>query len=627
MILSASGWRKVFAVSGDENDNTSDIGQDNLTLVQLIADVIGDYIFYKSANPSIVVGIDTRPTGPAIAEAMIRIFMAKKIAVGYAGIIAAPEIMAYSHTVDGFVYISASHNPIGHNGIKFGLNDGGVINGKENARLAEEFKKRCASSGEIDYVKTLSTKCPDIDLDWVFAESIAVMREATSIYRSFAKTTISGTDSSTKQNKLFAQIRQNVLAKPLGIVCDMNGSARTLSIDSSFFKECGISFYAINNLPGQIQHAIIPEPENLVWCAREMERLHSEGKDEVVLGYMPDCDGDRGNIVYWNEKEGKAQVLMAQEVFALSVLSELACSVYTDRNDKSRSSFEKVSSFLKESHGSSEKVNDEIKTTTKLGVAVNCPTSMRIEEIASAFNAKVFRGEVGEANIVNLAREMRSEGYTVRILGEGSNGGNITHPAAVRDPLNTLFALIKLLVIRDSINEEGNTEKGLFHLWCTASGQEEKYRDDFTFTDIIETLPQYTTTGVSEKRAILHMNTMDHGQLKANFQKLFENQWELQKSKLHEKYGFSSYEAVSTNGTKENRNITDYSESGKGGLKIIFYDDNKSPLAFIWMRGSGTEPVFRVMADVKGSSPDQVEEEKKLLEWETKMLLKADGQI
>lgn len=39
------------------------------------------------------------------------------------------------------------------------------------------------------------------------------------------------------------------------------------------------------------------------------------------------------------------------------------------------------------------------------------------------------------------------------------------------------------------------------------------------------------------------------------------------------------------------------------------------------MRGSGTEPVFRIMCDVKG---DKVQMEKELLEWETKLIHEAD---
>ena len=85
--------------------------------------------------------------------------------------------------------------------------------------------------------------------------------------------------------------------------------------------------------------------------------------------------------------------------------------------------------------------------------------------------------------------------------------------------------------------------------------------------------------------------------------------------------GIENYEAVGTNGTEETRNLTDYSKNGKGGLKILFSDKAKNPVAYIWMRGSGTEPVFRVLCDVKGENPA---EEHELLDWERSMILKAD---
>ena len=88
----------------------------------------------------------------------------------------------------------------------------------------------------------------------------------------------------------------------------------------------------------------------------------------------------RGNIVYWDEKQKKAVILKAQEVFSLSVLAELTYSIWKNGSD----------------------------STFKPAVAVNCPTSMRIEEIANTLGAQVFRAEVGEANVVNLAREKRA---------------------------------------------------------------------------------------------------------------------------------------------------------------------------------------------------------------------------
>ena len=134
-------------------------------------------------------------------------------------------------------------------------------------------------------------------------------------------------------------------------------------------------------------------------------------------------------------------------------------------------------------------------------------------------------------------------------------------------------------------------------------------------------LPKYTTTGVSEPRAILKVKNNDHTKLKAAFQKVFEADWKKKASELKNKYGITDWEAVITKGTKETRNVKDFSKSEKGGLKIIFKDKDTKPLAFIWMRGSGTEPVFRIMCDVKG---DNAEMEKSLLEWETELIKQAD---
>ena len=176
------------------------------------------------------------------------------------------------------------------------------------------------------------------------------------------------------------------------------------------------------------------------------------------------------------------------------------------------------------------------------------------------------------------------------------------------------------MVIKDKKTSSDN-KLGLFHRWCIKSNQENLYKEDFTLTDIIETLPMYTTTGVSEQRALLKINSKNHSKLKSNFQKIFEEEWTKKQDELQKKFGIYFYEAVCNNGTKETRNLQDYSLSGKGGLKILLKDKNYQEIAFIWMRGSGTEPVFRILCDVKGNNPEM---EKELLEWETEMLLEAD---
>ena len=581
MILSASGWRKVFAASGNEQDKTCNITEESRAIAVVTACVFFDYLkeTSKQESPVIAVGMDSRPTGPQIADAMLHALVKKGAIIQFLGISSAPEIMAYAKKLDGFIYISASHNPVGHNGIKFGTNDGGVLNADENARVSKKFLEILSDDSKTQSLVSECMNCKSSELNQVYQVSESSKHNSLRAYEDFVRETIASSKEKAEQEKFFNMIKNFALEHPIGVVCDFNGSSRHLCIDRSFFSQNNIHFNSIND--SEIVHEIIPEAENLVHVAAQIELLQKQGYKEYILGYMPDCDGDRGNIVYWDEKQKKAVILKAQEVFSLSVLAELTWCIWSAQGKD-----------------------------IKPAVAVNCPTSMRIEEIAQKLGATVFRAEVGEANVVNLAREKRAEGYTVPILGEGSNGGTITYPSSVRDPLNTVFALLKLLTLRDN---------GLFELWCKKSGS--KFNPDFTLADILKTLPVYTTTGVSDERAVLKVKTSDHQKLKASFQKEFEADWKKRKPELEAKYGIFSYEAIITNGTKETRNVTDFSLSKKGGLKILFKDKDEKPIAFIWMRGSGTEPVFRIMCDVKG---DKKEEEKELLEWETKLIKKAD---
>lgn len=599
-ILSASGWRAVFTSTNLEKDNTAEIGLVNKVISALIAIAFSKYLKEKTGkeNPVVTVGIDTRPTGPEIADVILRVLGGEGFQIQYLFIVSAPEIMSYAKSYpDGFIYISASHNPIGHNGIKFGLNDGGVVSREESEKIITLFKDLYNRETCVQEALAAVEKCSLETIEEIYKNTLHFKTLSNNFYNNFSKEIYTGCSSLNKkgQHSFFDTIRNNAKKYTVHIVADMNGSARTLANDNLLFEKTGIGFSAFNSYPRQIVHEIIPEPENLVYCAKEIERLHSQGMTGLILGYMPDCDGDRGNIVFYDEQLGRARVLMAQEVFALSVLSELAFA-----------------------HWDSSKEDGH----KKLGVVTNDPTSIRIEEIATAFQATAFRAEVGEANVVNRARELRNEGWLIPILGEGSNGGNITYPAAVRDPRNTLFALVKLYLLRDT-----NGTPGLFHSWCIKSKQEDKYREDFTFSDIISTLPLYTTTGVSEERAIMQIKTKEHSILKGEYQKYFEKSWKKSKKIFSEQLNISKWKAFTCNGTVEKECTEDFSISGKGGLKIAFYPENQDteiPTAFIWMRGSGTEPVFRVMCDIKG---DNKNKEEKLLLWHREIIKKADGKL
>jgi phosphoglucomutase len=613
MVLSASGWRGIFTSDGNGESVSPEIAEEFRTVAAAAAWVFADYLGGKGA-PCVLVGTDTRPTGPAIAAVVIRVLLAKGCAVRFLGVAAAPEIMAAARhmgnsggTAAGFLYISASHNPVGHNGIKFGLSDGGVVPGETAAQLAVALRSLLAGEDAQTRIAALLESGDEAAFRAVYARQEEEKKRALDIYHTFMQEVWTGENGAGDADRaaggiaggIAGAVRAGIEETPMGIVADLNGSARTVSIDRDFFAGLGIPFRVINGEKGKIAHRIVPEGESLVPCCRLLEEARRENP-AFVLGYVCDCDGDRGNLVVWDEKAGAARPLAAQEVFALAVVAELA--------------------HLAWSNGGTP--------PPKTGVVVNGATSMRIDTIAQAFHAKTFHAETGEANVVALARRLREAGWTIRILGEGAAGGNITHPSAVRDPLATVMAIVKLLAVRN--------HGGLYRLWraqqgctqqgCAASGH--VYRPDFTLSDIIESLPPFVTTSSYEKEAVLQVKTEDHALLKERYQRVFLREWAARKDELAARYGIVAYEAVAYKGTHVMRSCKHFRDAGRGGLRIIFFRDRRGrgnkhrAFAFIWMRGSGTEKAFRVMADVRGSDTPA---EREFLAWQTRMVLEADG--
>ncbi len=593
MILSASGWRKVFAIDNEEESRRAEISSADKVLAGVAALTFSEYLKKKNKEPRVLIGMDTRPTGPAICDVMSRVFIAEGVGVKNLFITAAPEIMAYSSITDdtdGFAYISASHNPIGHNGFKFG-EGGGVIGGKDSAALIDSFLACLAAPAIIQKIQQLTERADTNLYMKILNESAQWKNEAYSAYLSFSKRIIADSENPEEQEAFFSVIKERTAHKAVGIIGELNGSARSLSVDKDIISAAGVKCLLFNNTPGEVVHRIVPEGFSLNQCKELLEGNHRKDSS-FIIGYVPDNDGDRGNIVFMNSRSGKAEILEAQEVFALAVLGELAF-VYSQNT---------------QNNGENQ----------NLAVAVNGPTSMRIDRIAESFGAEVFRAEVGEANVVNLAQKLRNGGYTVRILGEGSNGGNITHPAKVRDPINTIFSLLKILLYKAP-----DSEDDLFKTWCMVSGQQDMYKEDFSLIDVISTLPRYTTTNANEKRAIMKITTADHAVLKSRYEKIFLEEWDKKREFLKDTFNIYSWREINYEGIQSAEGMGSKYRTGKekGGLKIVFSDNSGKETCYLWMRGSGTEPVFRILADVEGEKP---EKEEWLLNWHREIIEKAD---
>lgn len=391
-ILSSSGWRAVFALEGEE-DREEDISDGDSILAALAS--ASFFSFLGMEHPRIAVGSDTRPTGKALMSISLRILAALGAEVYPVGISSSPEIMAYSRKLDGFWYISASHNPVGHNGFKFGR-DGGVLGGDETEQVKAIFLSSVNEDG-ISRMKALSASVSDEAVSGIISKHDEVKKASLSCYTSFLFSS--------------AGFDERDFAFPFSVAIDFNGSSRFRSADVDLLELHGAKLASINDT--EIAHGIVPEGENLEYVRALLEREYRKDSS-FIIGYTPDNDGDRGNLAYVGD-DGHASILQAQEVFALIASVELA--------------------------------DAHLKGKKNIAIAVNGPTSLAIDAIAKRFGASVFRADIGEANVVGLAERLRREGYHVPLCGEGSNGGTIISPSKVRDPLSSVLSLSKIFLV------------------------------------------------------------------------------------------------------------------------------------------------------------------------------------
>jgi len=522
--------------------------------VALAASEYSALVAAVSSNPVVALGMDTRPTGPAIADTVLRVLISRGLEVRFLGVIASPEIMAFVKTdddLDGFFYVSASHNPIGHNGFKLGLADGAVLPRSTALPLIDSFRNRFLEDSVVTAVVTDLAGVDPTVLDRVIGARDHWKAESERRYRRFLVPPEDDTRSESDEE-----------AVRFGIVADFNGSARTTSIDRVVLPQLGLPFSAYNDRPGEIVHQILPEGAGLDDAA-ELLRKHHRLDPIFEVAYTPDNDGDRGNLVFIDES-GEPQILDAQTVFALVVLTELADDYRRRPSSPDRS---------------------------PTMVVANGPTSARIDEIAAVFGAGVVRAEVGEANVVSLAEQQRNRGVTVPIAGEGSNGGTIKPPATVRDPLSTILSLRKLRLFR------------LDRLWDRLHGREELLSPP-RFFELAADTPRWTTLSTDDPAAKMQVGTIAHSSLKAAWERIIAGEIDRYTDLLRPRFGrlvprMENYEGTATTEGPGNR-----SGSETGGLKLRFLDADGSERASVWMRGSGTEPVFRVLAECRGQEPE-----------------------
>ncbi|ETZ18040.1 Phosphomannomutase [Borrelia duttonii CR2A] len=553
MILSPSGFRKIFAQSKKENSMDNEINEDDKILVAIISLTISNY-FQDKPKQYINVGLDSRATGNVISQIIIKTLILNNDKINFFGILPIPEILAYtkiSKNSKGFIYISASHNPKGYNGIKTGLDDGGVLNSNEINKIIKQIKSNIQNE---NLIKNLIKKLQNFNnntkylktYETIIASKDKLKAQSYNAYKSLMQQIIYSDEHNQENIDI---LKANIKKEQIGIIGEMNGGSRINSIDKEMLQSLGLKLEFHNTEIGIFKHGMTPEGKSLNMCKKILEQKFQKD-NSFQLGYVPDCDGDRGNLITIN-KNGQANIISSQKIFALSVLSELSYLYH-------------------------------IGIKKNLAVVVNDATSLNIEKIASLFNAKVYRVEVGEANLTEMADILRNKGLIIKIFGEGSNGGNITHPSKVRDPLATVFSIIKLLKI-----------KNLYKIWCTLS--QNSYNEYYNLDDILKTINFYSNVEVSSKEAILKIRVQNQETLKTNYEKLLKTEFNKNNTIINQ-LQINNYEILNYEGITQ---TTTRTRDASGGLKVLLKNDKHEIIGSLWMRGSKTEPIFRVLSEVK----------------------------
>ncbi len=575
MVVSSSGWRGVFA---DRDDSfATEVSREKQEVIAAAAYSIATVLLDSGGEGGVVVATDSRPTGALLAKVVLEVLQGMDLPARFLGVSPTPEVLAYTgaaRRVRGFIILTASHNPVGHNGIKFGMADGRVAGAGTAGAAAKLFSDCIREKERFSAAAAAWRRGRQRGLAEVYAAVGQYKAEAEEAYRGKVLETFLRAPLEQQGATFLAKLEEELMENPLGIVIDFNGSARAASIDRDLLRSLGVRVEAIHDAPGQIAHAIVPEGPGLAECKEALREAHR--KDNAFrLGYVADNDGDRGNLVFIDSRTGEAEELHAQEVFALAMVAELAWNeVVSERS-------------------------------APLAVVVNGPTSLRIDALARLWDAEVYRAEVGEANVIDRAAELADR--LVVIMGEGSNGGNITPPSQVRDPLSTVGAMIKLA-------RTDAFERVLEKLGITPDG-------DRDLLSLVRSLPPYRTTGAYEERAILEISTQDHGRLKAAYEDLFPGAFEERSRWLSEKWGIEKYRFVNYEGTRAFPGPRNRAGEERGGFKVELLTGAGEPKGFLWMRGSKTEPAFRIMADL---ATVRREDEEALLEWHASLVRRAD---
>ncbi|MCB9849554.1 MAG: phosphoglucosamine mutase [Phycisphaerales bacterium] len=209
----------------------------------------------------VVVGRDSRPSGPMVASGVISGLLAGGCDVVDLGIVATPTtaVMVRKCSAAGGIVITASHNPAPWNGIKFLNANGNAPPRAEAEKLIAAFREQRSRLVEVENIGTLSS------FESANDEHVELVLETVDVSR----------------------IRDCGFRVVLDSVNGAGGPA-----GKTLLSRLGCDVVHVNGKPtGKFAHTPEPTRENLVGLCATMK------KESADVGFAQDPDADRLAIV------------------------------------------------------------------------------------------------------------------------------------------------------------------------------------------------------------------------------------------------------------------------------------------------------------------------------------------
>jgi phosphomannomutase len=369
-------------------------------VVTLYTRAFVSFLKNKSEDPIILIGRDGRESGPEIREIILEELKSLGIKSIDGDIMPTPTVLfsVHKHGYTGAIIITASHNPIEYNGLKF-VNDKALFTIKEevdeiNKYYEEEIKKSEQNGFDREFVAPGTLSQADEPRREIFQqENIRGDRSNEPIENPFQ------IPNFTKEHadKILENINvEAIRAKKFKIAVDMiNASACVM--DPYLFEKLGVEVYPLNNIPnGKFGHRPEPLRENLT----DIENLVKEKNADI--GFVHDPDADR--LVVVNEK---GVVVSEENSIALA-----------------------IENILSKNPGKP--------------IVLNLSTSQRGADVAEKYGSKTFRTKIGEGFVV--------EGMlTHNAIMSGEGNGGVIYPLinTARDSFVGLSLILELMAERN----------------------------------------------------------------------------------------------------------------------------------------------------------------------------------